>query len=136
MVGWIVITVGLIAGGVAEFARHRRLKRFWERGCAGREWRREFPEASARQIREFLEMFVHAFGIAPKHRLAFKPRDEVMDVYRALNADGFPDNLELESLAMSLKERYGLKFEDVWREGIRLGEVFREARTRASARWL
>ena len=132
MIGWIVIIVGVVAGGIGELAVRRRLRKFWQRGCAGRLWRREFPEASAGEIREFLSVFVEAFGISQKHRLTLRPGDEVMEVYRAINPKWAAiDNLELETFAMELEEKYGLKLERVWRDCLGLAEVFREARARA-----
>lgn len=100
------------------------------RSCAGREWQRSFPDASETDIREFLELFVDGFAMSSKHRLAFRPTDRIMDVYRAINPPNWTmaDSMELESFAMLLERRYGLSLESIWREDLTLGEVFGHTR--------
>src|SRR6266850_2927182 len=129
MIGGVLIILGLVAGGIGELAVRRRLRTFWQRGCAGRMWKREFPEASAREVREFLSVFVEEFGISQKHRLTFRPGDEVMEVYRAMKWAAM-DNLELETFAMELEQKYVLRLEKLRSAGVKLGEVFREARAK------
>ena len=47
---------------LAEMNTRRMMRRFVERGCAGFSWRRRFPDASKSEIREFLDIFIDAFG--------------------------------------------------------------------------
>ena len=110
--------------------RHRTIQRFWDRRCTGIRWRRRFPDAPKTDIREFLTIFVDAFCYDHKRRTSFSPEDCVMDVYRADYP--FPklmaDSMELETLALSLEERYRIDFDAVWREDITLGELYEHTR--------
>jgi cystathionine beta-lyase family protein involved in aluminum resistance len=97
----------------------------------GREWRRRFPKAPKADIREFLDLFIAAFGFGESRRLRFSPGDRVMEVYRALYP--FPkmmaDSMELESFITRVQERYGVDLLPLWREDVTLGELFAYART-------
>ena len=96
----------------------------------GVRWRRRFPAATKTELREFLTMFIDAFRFDHKRRTRFSPDDRVMDVYRA----DYPypwimaDSMELETLGLSLEERYGIDFDAVWREDITLGELYEYTR--------
>src|ERR1700678_1604270 len=88
----------LLAWIVGQLGRTRRLAPLLSRSCAGRRWRREFPGAGKMEIREFLGIFVDAFGFPRQKILAFRPEDRIMDVYHAVYpSGGVPDELELES---------------------------------------
>lgn len=98
------------------------------RQCQGRHWKREFPEATKQEIREFLTLFVRAFSLSATETLKLKPGDEVLAIYRATYPiPGMPDALELETLAQGLKARYGLSLEDLWAENLTLGDLFLNA---------
>jgi propanediol dehydratase small subunit len=127
----IFLTVASSLVVAMEIARRRRLSPMLNRASADRDWRRAFPEAPAREIRAFLELFVDVFALQRKHYLAFRPADRIMDVYRAINPPKWTaaDNMELELLAQMLKQQYGLSLESIWRDDLTLGEVF--GRTRA-----
>jgi len=87
--------------------------------------------ASKVEIREFLDLFIQAFGFSESRRLRFAPDDRVMEVYRALYP--FPnmmaDSMELESFIERVRERYGVDFFPLWRGDITLAELFAHART-------
>ena len=128
---WLVLI--LLAGFVAalvEIQRSRAVRPYYERLCAGIRWRREFPEASAEDIREFLQLFVRAFGFPRKHRLRFRPDDKIMDLYRAINPPDWSigDNLELESFIHDVQGRYHVDLTPLCREDLTLGEVFSYSR--------
>ena len=81
------------------------------------------------EIRSFLALFVDSFAFNQKRRLCFSPDDKVMDVYRALYPDRFmADALELETLELQLREKYGKDAASFWREDITLGEIFAHIR--------
>jgi len=101
------------------------MRRFLDRACAGSRWHRRFPQASKSEIREFLDIFVEAFGFRQRWRLYFAPDDRVMDVYSTLYpARGTPDGMELESLVRDLRKRYGVDMLSSWRADITLGEIY------------
>lgn len=112
-----------------EVARYRALRVYWNRPCMGLRWRRQFPNAQKTEIREFLTLFVNAFGFGTKRRLCFSPTDQVLKVYGAFYpALTLDDDLELETLVRSLEERYSRDFEAIWRADITLGELFEYAK--------
>lgn len=100
--------------------RERRLRRsYWQRACTGKIWRRRFPDASKTEIREFLDIFIEAFGFADRRRLCFSPDDRVLDVYRILYPiRGRADSIELEDLVEGLQGRYRVEVLAGWREDI------------------
>lgn len=95
------------------------------RRCAGRAWKRAFPSASTQQIRTFLTLFVEAFAFNAQHRLTFNPQDSLLDIYHALYPHRWQaDALEFETLDDTLKEHYQLSLDDIWHDGLTLGELF------------
>ena len=103
----------------------RALRPYWDRACMGIRWRRRFPDAPKTELREFLTIFVDAFCFDHKRRTCFSPDDRVMEIYRADYPPGsLGDSMELETLGLSLKKRYGIDFTAVWREDITLGELY------------
>jgi hypothetical protein len=108
-----------------EMRRRRALRRFWDRACMGIRWGRRFPASPKTEIREFLSVVVDAFGFRPSRRCCFSPDDKVTDIYRALNPfEGLPDDMELETLAERLEERYGVDLFKSCREDITLGDLY------------
>lgn len=95
------------------------------RPCQGRAWRSTFPTASRKDIRDFLSVFVSAFSFRDSEKLHFRPDDEVLGIYRAVNPTRWlPDAEELETLAKALRDKYGLMLDDIWHEGLTLGGLF------------
>ena len=95
------------------------------RRCAGRAWKRAFPSASTQLIRTFLTLFVEAFAFNVQHRLTFNPQDSLLDIYHALYPHRWQaDALEFETLDDRLKEHYQLSLDDIWHDGLTLGELF------------
>ena len=125
----IIILAGiaiLVAIASIRFKRERkkRLGAYWQRSCTGTEWRNRFPDVPKEAIREFLQVFVDAFGFSNKKRLKFSPDDKVLDVYRALYPSaGWADALELETFAINLEEKYGLDLAKAEDDEITLGRL-------------
>lgn len=127
--------VCLLGGFIVSMAQARQrrsfLQPFWDRSCTGIRWKRRFPDSSAAQIREFLDLFVGAFAFPKNRRLCFSPDDKVLGIYRGLYPDKFmADCLELEFLTRRMRERYGVDLAAFWREDITLADVY--AHTRVS----
>jgi hypothetical protein len=127
---WMALIAAVLIVPV-ELRRRRAMQRFWDRHCMGIRWRRRFPDAPKAELREFLTIFVDTFGYKHKRRTCFSPDDCVMDVYRAEYPSGsLADCMELETLGLSLEERYGIDFTALWRDDITLGELFEHSRAR------
>lgn len=95
------------------------------RTCQGRQWRRAFPSASKKQIREFLSVFTSAFAFRDADILKFRPDDQLLGIYRALYpAKWMADAMEFETLAQELRTRFGIALEDIWDERMTLGALF------------
>lgn len=124
----IVTALILLAATLWAIVFGGRLPRPYRgRQCQGRHWRREFPEATKQEIREFLALFVQAFSLSTREALKLKPDDRILAIYRATYPiQGLPDALELETLAKQLQARYGISLEDMWADDITLGELFVE----------
>jgi hypothetical protein len=130
---WIPFVICVLAAFAFSFTTERQrrafLQRYWSRGCTGIQWKRRFPDSSASQIREFLDLFVDAFAFPQKRRLCFSPDDKVMEIYRGQYPDKImADCLELEFLTRRMQERYGINLAAFWREDITLGELFTHTR--------
>jgi hypothetical protein len=124
-----LICIAVIALAIFLLER-RRMQFYWNRACTGAIWRKRFSKASKTEIREFLDIFIEAFGFGPNRRLHFVPDDNVMDVYRKLYPlRGTPDSMELEDFVTSLQKRYAVDILKSWREDITLGELFIQTRT-------
>jgi hypothetical protein len=121
--GVLLILAISVLGGVA--VERIRFRSFWKRRCTGPSWKGAFPDSTSSEIRAFLEMFVTAFAFRSVRKLAFEPSDRVMDIYRTRDpSQGWPDSLELETLAALARKRYGLDLESFWYSEITLGELF------------
>lgn len=126
-----------IAATVIAFGaltEHLRLRHYWQRACTGRAWRRRFPAADKREIRLFLQLFIDAFGFANARRLRFTPDDQPLAVYKAL----YPwpglsgDAMELETFLADLQREFGVDVQAIWREDIRLGELYAGINTKST----
>ncbi|HEV7401396.1 MAG TPA: hypothetical protein VGO11_00655 [Chthoniobacteraceae bacterium] len=108
------------------------MRRYWERLCTGRLWRRRFPVAQKTEIREFLQIFIVSFGFDAGRRLCFAPDDRIMDVYASLYPGrGGADRMELESLFISVEERYHIELPYTLSDDMTLGELFTQSRPSA-----
>ncbi len=104
-------------------------KKYRRRMCAGKNWKRSFPNASKDEIRNFLIFFTDAFAFSPKDKLKFEPDDKVLDIYRELYPSKWmPDALEFETLAEDLEKEYGIHFSELWHEDLSLGEIFEKVK--------
>lgn len=94
----------------------------------GRAWRSSFPTASRKDIRDFLSVVVSAFSFPESEKPHFRPDDEVLGIYRAEKPTRrVPDAQELDTLAKALRERYGLRLEEIWHDDLTLGGLFQRA---------
>jgi hypothetical protein len=130
----LVLAVLVALSAVLIFwVERRRFARFWSRSCTGRAWKGSFPEASAQEIREFLDLFVRAFAFGQSRKLQFEPGDRVLVIYRTRYLSRLnPDMMELETLVKLVKKRFGVDITPAWHEEITLGEVFQRATKRAA----
>lgn len=122
----VICVIGGAFAFASEIARRRRLAPLFNRPCAGREWRRRFPDAPKEEVRQFLQMFVDSFSLERERYLTFRPDDQIMEVYRAINPPKWTvaDSLELETFALAIESRYGFSLKSIWRDELTLGEVF------------
>lgn len=119
--------VVLILAALAWAAFHgwRKPNQLRYRPYQGRAWRSSFPGASRKDIRDFLSLFVSAFDFRESEQSHFRPDDEVLGIYRAVNPNRWlPDAAEIETLAKALRDKYGLMLDDIWHEGLTLGGLF------------
>ncbi|CAN7177596.1 hypothetical protein [Massilia sp. LjRoot122] len=66
-----------------------------------------------------------AFSFRDSEKLHFRPDDEVLGIYRAVNPTRWlPEAQEIETLAKALRDKYGLMLDDIWHEGLTLGGLF------------
>jgi propanediol dehydratase small subunit len=126
LAGIIIICIAVVITLIDLRFRRRRLAAYWDRVCTGTQWKQRFPKASKIEIRQFLSVFVRAFGFRLSRRLSFSPDDRVLEVYRALHPPkwSLSDSMELETLAGDLERTYGVDVFARWREDITLGELF------------
>jgi propanediol dehydratase small subunit len=114
---------------IGQIVESRRMRLFWNRKCAGGQWKKRFPAAPKSEIRDFLRMFVEAFGFRDSRKLCFTPDDRVMDVYRILYPPKWSavDFMELETFVESFQRAYGIDLIPPWRDDVTLGELYAEA---------
>jgi hypothetical protein len=100
-----------------------------DRVCQGRDWKREFPNASKGEIRSFLALFADAFAFDADDRLKLHPNDLPIDIYRKRYPSQLnPDALEFETLAIDFERSYGVRLEAIWKDAFTLGDLFTAAR--------
>jgi hypothetical protein len=124
-----VILSGLIIGGIFE---RKRLHPFLIRGCSGRKWKAQFPDATNDEIRNFLNVFGFAFGFSRRKLLKFGSDDKIMDIYYALYPELKPprsfqiraDALELETFAKEIQHKFAIDLASVWKPELTLGQIF------------
>jgi propanediol dehydratase small subunit len=129
----VVIAASAVVVAAVSVLYPRTIGAYWTRSCMGRAWKQTFPQASKDEIRQFLYVFVDAFAFPKGRALQFAPADCVLAVYRSLYpVQGWPDALELETLALGLERRYTVDLPKLWRDDLTLGELFsriQDART-------
>ena len=107
---------------------------FRTRASQGRLWRRAFPWASKKQIREFLAVFAEAFAFRDTDKLKFRPDDQLLGIYKTLHPSKWlSDATEIQKLASGLRARYGVALEEVWDEHMTLGALFAHVQARKQA---
>jgi len=121
---YIMVIVCVCAALVVFVAHYRSFQPYLSRNCQGFGWRRAFPDASADNIRSFLNVFGTAFGFRKRHLLKFAPTDGLMQIHSANNPFQGVDALEFESLAVELESHYGFALENAWHPDLTLGELF------------
>jgi len=100
------------------------------RKCAGKAWKKEFPNASKESIREFLECLVDGMCFSSKIKLKFHPNDQVLDIYRSLYFGRTPagDNMECETFLENLSASFSIEHDELlnfWHEEVTLGELYK-----------
>jgi hypothetical protein len=133
MTGFLVAAVVLVSMGARLLVEHIRLRSYWRRTCTGRAWKSSYPDASKDEIREFLQLFVRAFGFRRSRMLRLEPTDQVETIL----SKRFPsylalDPLELEDFIRKVRRRYGVDLVSEWHKEITLGEVFARTRRRVA----
>ncbi|MDP5136516.1 hypothetical protein ORJ04_11215 [Rheinheimera baltica] len=100
-------------------------KKYKDRKCEGRAWKKAYPLSPSDEIRSFLSVFVGAFAFNDQHKLKFNPNDKLIDIYKLLYPHKWQaDVMEFETLADDLKFKYNLSFTEVWHDELTLGELF------------
>jgi len=109
-----------------------RFRAYYERSCTGRAWMRRFPAAEKEEIRAFLGIFIDAFDLDQKKKLAFSPDDRVIDIYRTMYPkNSLIDDMECERLVIECEEHYGIDITKHCSENATLGDIFNATRHRA-----
>jgi hypothetical protein len=109
-----------------------RFRAYYARSCTGRAWMKRFPAAKKEEIRAFLDIFIDAFDLDPKKKLAFSPDDRVMDIYRTMYPkNSLLDDMECERLVIECERRYGLDILKHCSESATLGDIFYAIQNRA-----
>ncbi|MET0982632.1 MAG: hypothetical protein ABWY02_11060 [Telluria sp.] len=130
----IVAILALLALAWSVLSSGQVANPFRARSSQGRLWRRAFPRASKRQIREFLAMFAEAFAFRDTEKLKFRPDDQLLGIYKTLHPSKWmADAAEIRKLASELRARYGVALEEVWDEHITLGALFAHVQGRKEA---
>lgn len=119
----VVLIVTIFATG--SFVASRKLKSFTNRGPAIHLWRKKFPNATAEEIRTFLEIFTEAFGINKKHGITLQPSDLMFDIYATRNNPNLSaDSLEYETFLVMIENHYNKRLSNQLQKSTTLGEVF------------
>jgi propanediol dehydratase small subunit len=125
-----ILIVLVLALAAAAALRGQLSNSLSYRTCQSRLWRRAFPGASRKDIRDFLALVVSAFSFRDGDRLRFRPDDEILGIFRAANPrKRITDVNEIESLATALQKRYGVLLADSWYDGLTLGALFRKVQS-------
>lgn len=126
MITFVLILVAVLG---ALWIENRNRRHYRGRSCAGRFWRRDFPDAPKDQIHLFLDCLIGGMGFPRSFRLKFEPSDRALAVCRSLYGGETPlsDSLECENFLMNLSKAFGVEPEALitqWHETVTLGELF------------
>jgi MFS family permease len=93
------------------------------------QWRRQFPNSSKAEIRDFLNALARSLGFeSAKHRL-LSPNDKLLSIYESIYGPGStPDNTEIDHFIRHMQERYGIDVLTSWREDVTVGELYARAK--------
>jgi propanediol dehydratase small subunit len=73
----------------------------------------------------FLSTFTDSFAFRDSEKLKLNPNDQLLDIYHALYPHKWQaDALELETFGEELKSKYGIVLNNVWHNGLTLGQLF------------
>jgi propanediol dehydratase small subunit len=130
---WLVVAAVVASAGVGLLVEHLRFRTYWGRTCTGRAWKSSYPEASKDEIREFLQLFVGAFGFRRSRMLRFEPMDQILSILSKRSPSYLAlDPVELKDFVREVRARYGFDLAPEWHEQITLGEVFAKTRRRVA----
>ncbi len=82
-----IIALSLIVLAIVILASYfdgRLPKKYRNRPCTGKSWKKLFPTTSKQEIRSFLMFFTNSFAFSEKNKLKFEPDDKLIDIYREL----------------------------------------------------
>lgn len=128
---WFLLTLFVVALGLAIARRHLSIRPLVNRPCAGTQWRRRFPHASPDEIRSFLTFFADAFAFPSRYKTHLRPSDQIMAIYRMRNPRwSMVDGLELETLGLEFEREYGLDIDTFWNDKMTLGDLFERTSSR------
>ena len=131
MVNTVVLLIAAIVGVIiwAVIFGGKLPMPFTARACQGRNWRWSFPDVSNDDIRQFLTVFTESFAFNYDEKLKLNPNDQLLDIYRALYPHKWQaDAMEFEALSERCQSKYGVNFNDIWREDLTLGQIFEQVR--------
>ena len=129
LIAILILLAIIIVSIPGELKRRKRLNVYWQRLSVAnaRKWKKMFPDASTKEIRDFFDEFSDGFAFTRRYSLKFSPNDQVMKIYRTM----YPpeelfsvDALELETFAANLEQKYDIKFIEIWNEDLTLGKLF------------
>src|SRR5687768_15999732 len=104
---WVILLIICIAAILpTELVLRRSFRPIASRQSAAPLWRESFPDSTEDEIREFLEILVDGFALSSSHRMKFRPDDQLMEIYRAVNPPKWTigDQCEIECFALMLKK--------------------------------
>jgi len=129
-----LLALAAVVGGWAAVFGGRLPAAYRTRSCQGKSWRRQFPEASKSEIRDFLSLIVASFAFNDDQKLKLHPDDRILCIYRALYPSPLlADALELETLARDLQRKYKAELSAVWDEKLTLGQLYSHVAARRSS---
>jgi len=100
---------------------------FRSRTCQGRGWKKTFPSAQTKEIRDFLLFFVEAFAFSDNEKLKLNPNDKILEIYKKMYPSKWmADALEFETLERNLLQKYSVELGKIWRDDLTLGDLFAE----------
>jgi restriction endonuclease Mrr len=90
-------------------------------------WRQQWEPPAMEKVDAVLKALCDAFGFNPDQRYQFAPTDRPHEIYRRYYRwQRSVDSMEIESLAIHLKEEFGVDIAQGYPE-ITLGEIVRRA---------